>query len=579
MKWLLVILSIVIFSSILSAEPVIVRIPVDSQEDIELIREFGASVLNDELPGIVDVIIEEKNLIWLQQNAIDFFDMVPLSATGLLDLDPEYHTYEEFSEELQNYALNYPTLCKLDSIGHAQQFPRTIWCMKVSDNVEIEEDEIAVLYIGIHHACEVMGGETLLYMIGHFLENYGIDPQITAWIDNYEIFFVPLMNPDGHFAVIDGISEFWRKNARDLNNNGVYYQFQGGTWWTDVTEGIDLNRNYDWFWEIGGSGNLRSYYYRGDSPFSESETQAIRNLGMAQHFVCGISFHSYGEVIIYPWDYNGQPSPDQDVYDTFADELASRFIRDNGGGYSASIYGAESGQCRNWFYGVTGSLFFCVELMPYPLFTPPGSQLAERTQRYYNGSIYLLERVEGSGITGHVTDAVTGEPVYARVEIQDRISDQVNIRTNEPGYGRFTRLLNPGTYTVFAGSRGYQTARVENVVVNDTLTVVDIQLVPVAVNSDPPQYIAGVPETIEMTCSPNPFNSEVRIQINVPAEFDIELAIFDILGREAATLADGSLNSGDHTFTWNAEQAVSGIYFVRMKAGSYCKTEKLLLIK
>ena len=451
--------------------------------------------------------------------------------------------------------------------------------MKVSDNVEIEEDEIAILYVGVHHACEVVGGETLLYMIGYFLENYGIDPQITAWIDNYEIFFVPLINPDGHHAVTQGINEFWRKNARDLNNNGIYYQFQGGTWWTDVTEGIDLNRNYDWFWEIGGSGNPRSYYYRGDSPFSESENQAVRDLGLAQHFVCGISFHSYGEVVIYPWDYNGQPSPDQDVYDAFADGLASRFIRDNGGGYSTSIYSAQSGECRNWFYGVTGSLNFCVELMPYPLFTPPGSQLAERTQRYYNGSIYLLERIAGSGITGHVTDAITGEPVYARVEIQGRISDQVNIRTNEPEYGRFTRLLNPGTYTVFAGARGYQTARVENVVVDDTLTVVEIQLIPFTPNSTPPGYIAGVSETIAMTCAPNPFNSEVGIKINVPAEFDIKLSIFDILGREAATLADGVFPTGEHTFNWNAEGAVSGIYFVHLQAGDFSQTQKLILLK
>ena len=559
--------------------PKVARVNIESPDEVEILRSMGAMILHDELEGCVDIVIDEKYIELLEEAGFEVSNILPLSATGLLDIDPEYHTYEEFTEELQNLASAYPGLCRLDSIGRAQQFPRTIWCMKISDNAEIEEDEIAVLYIGIHHACEVMGGETMLYMMGYMLENYGIDPEITSWIDNYEIFFVPLMNPDGHYAVIEGISEFWRKNARDTNNNGIYYQFQGGTWWTDVTEGIDLNRNYDWFWEMGGSGSPRSYYYRGDSPFSESETQAIRDLALEQHFVCGISFHSYGEVIIYPWNYSGQPAPDQDVYDTFAEELASRFIRDSGGGYYTSIYDAMSGQCRNWFYGAQGGLFFCVELMPYPIFIPPGSQLAERTERYYGGAKYLLERVGGSGITGCVKDAMTMEPVYARVEITDRISDQVAARFNEPEYGRFTRLLNPGTYTIVAGARNYEIARVENVVVVDTLTLVEILLTPTTIAGSSGDALAPESYEISLNCSPNPFNSSVTITFNLNYQMPVKVSIYNPLGREVVKLFDAEAGAGEHHVEWDADNLPSGIYFAVLSAEGVMKTQKVLLLK
>ncbi|MBL7190881.1 T9SS type A sorting domain-containing protein [bacterium] len=564
-----------------SAELITARVKIQSPQEIENLRNLGAVILSDETPGLVDIIIDDDNTGIFLEAGYRLTDIRPISETGLDEIDPEYHTYEELTDTLLSLEAEYPAICKVDSIGHAQQFPRTIWCVKISDNVESEEDELAVLFIGAHHACEVMGMETLIHMISSFLLEYGSDPVITRWIDDYEIFFIPLLNPDGHYAVTQSINEFWRKNARDLNNNGIYYQFQGGTWWTDVTEGIDLNRNYDWYWEIGGSGDPRSYYYRGDSPFSESETQAVRDLGLEQHFVSGISFHSYGEVVIYPWNFNGQPSPDQDIYDVFALQLSMRFIRDDGGFYFPIVYDAQSGQCRNWFYGVNGGLFFCVELMPYPIFIPPGYELVERTQRYYNGTIFIIERLAGSGITGHIYDAVTGEPIYARVEIAGRISEQVNPRRNDPAAGRFTRLLNPGTYTVLAGARGYQTQRIENIAVYDTLTVVDIYLQPETITSDFSLQSVTVPNNkLMISCSPNPFNNETAVKITLPESGALTISVFNLMGQEVCRLFDGFHNAGTAEFVWNDTGGLpSGIYYIYCSSNGKSVGQKVLLLK
>ncbi|TKJ37989.1 hypothetical protein CEE37_13595 [candidate division LCP-89 bacterium B3_LCP] len=566
------------------AQQMVGRVEISSPDEIISLRESGFSIYHDELEGVVDLVVTEADIDLLEEMGYPLSDLVPLPGGGFLDLDPEYHTYEEFSDELQQIASLYPDLTRLDSIGHATQFPRTIWSMKISDNAATEEDELALFYIGIHHACEAVGGETLLYMMNHLLENYGIDPEITSWLDNYEIFFIPLLNPDGHFAVTSGINEFWRKNARDINNNGIYYEFTGGTWWTDDHEGVDLNRNYNWYWELGGSNYIWDHDYRGTEPFSEDETQAMEVLAREQRFVCGITFHSYGEVIIYPWLFNGQPAPDQDVLDVMAIEMAQCFIKDNGSPYDYEDYNGRNGQCRNWFYGFGGALAFCVELNPYPMFLPPGSQLQERTQRYYEGAKYLLERLDGPGITGHVKDAVTGLPLAARVEIQGRISEQVRSRFTEPEYGRFTRLLNYGTYTVFAGKPGYQTVRIENVMVSGgNMTELVIELSPITL------------DVAEQTRSNETQKPEIRIDrtsgslvhftLELPQRSHIKIELFNVSGRNLGTIYEGIKEAGWPKVHYNAAHLASGMYFYKITAeglergGNFVDAGKMLLLK
>jgi|GEM_PF-363734 len=559
------------------AELFAARILIDSSEEIDRIRSLGARILQDELPGKADVLASEEVLERLISAEYEVENVVPAELTGLDEIDEEYHTYEEYTAALQQYAADYPGLCKVDSIGRGQQFPRTVWSVKVSDNVSAEEDEIAVLYVGVHHACEVMGGETLLYMIGHLLEEYGSDPEITSWVDNYEIFFVPLMNPDGNYAVTEGIDYFWRKNARDIDQDSVYYEFFGGTWWSDDTEGIDLNRNYDWYWSSGGAGNPWNYYYRGESPFSEAETQAVRDLAQQQHFVSAISFHSYGEVVIYPWVLFSQNAPDNDIIEAMSLEMADCFIADNGGNYDISNGYGDQGQFRNWLYGVTGGLGFCVEVLPYPMFIPPGGELAIRTERLYAGAKYLLQRAGGGGITGHITDALTGQPLYARVEISDRISSMVEPRYNEPLFGRYTRLLVPGTYGIDVEAEGYEPTVQAAIVTADTMTVLDIALTPV--------NAVGSPEAVEdyefgLNCSPNPFNQRLALEFTLPEAGEIKLAVYDVLGREVEALGAGSWGLGKHTVMWDAGEAGSGVYFVRLSVdGGQSSVRKVVLMK
>jgi hypothetical protein len=574
----LMVLAFLALASACWAEPQIGRISVSSPAEVRQLQDLGCSIYSDEVQGFVDVIFDEGvyRRLLVAGYAIEDIVSIPYRETDLID--PEFHTYEELTAALATLEAQYPALCKVDSIGRATQFPRTMWAVKLSDNVATEEDEMAVFYLGTHHASEVMGCETILYMIDHFLQNYGLDPDITNWMNTYEIWFVPLVNPDGHYAVTSNINLFWRKNARDIDGDGIFYEFMGGTWWTDDHEGIDPNRNYSWYWNMDGSSDPWAYNYRGASPFSESENVAIRALAFTQRFALGISFHSYGEVVIAPWTWTGgQFAPDQDVINSIGNAMADQFIKDNGSGFAYDIYPGQGGRCPNWFYGLAGAIAYDVEVNPYPMFIPPGSQLAERAQRYMNGATYLLERMAGPGITGHVRDAVSGQPLAARVEIQGRISEQVRPRYAEPQYGRFTRLLNNGTYTVMAGLPGYVTQRIQGVAVNNTWTPLEIQLVPTASGAD--KVVQSASRPTARLHAERSSAGQIVLSLNLDQAGRVKLDLFNLRGQRISSLVDGYRQAGAQQINVNASGLPSGVYFARLTGEGVPQAVKVVLFR
>lgn len=226
-----------------------------------------------------------------------------------------YHTYEETGHFLDSMHTEYPSITTdTIPIGYTWE-NRSIRAFKISDNPEVDEDEPEILYTGLHHAREPMSIEVLLYYIDHLLSNYGTDPEVTDIVDNTEIWFVVILNPDGYEynrEIQPGGGGMWRKNRRD---NG------------DGTFGVDPNRNYGYMWgydDIGSSPNTSSDVYRGPAPFSEPENQTIRDFVIAHDFVVCINYHSVAELFLLPWGYEYYQPTD--------------FLTDGIFGDSASLY-------------------------------------------------------------------------------------------------------------------------------------------------------------------------------------------------------------------------------------------------
>lgn len=292
-----------------------------------------------------------------------------------------YHTYAELNTELHDLAMNHPAIALVSSIGQSVE-NRELWAIKISDNVQQDEDEPGVVFCGAHHAREWISVDVPLLLAEKLIEDYTTDTLITRLVDNSEIWIVPMVNPDGHHhSVIN--DRLWRKNRR---NNG------------DGTYGVDLNRNYSYQWGgPGSSGDTYSDIYRGPSPFSEPETRAVRDFLEAQEPKAMISYHSYSQLILYPWGYTNSPAPDKSLMDNLANAMSDKIRAVHGINYSpgqASTLYLASGDTADWLYALLATPSFTIELRPanpYPGFELPEDEIQPTFEENWPAAIHLID--------------------------------------------------------------------------------------------------------------------------------------------------------------------------------------------
>jgi len=224
-----------------------------------------------------------------------------------------YYTYAQVVEKLDSMRLQYPNLITVKQNLGTTHESRTVWAVKISDNPDISEasTEAPVYFDALHHAREPQAMASVMYFMYWLLENYGTNPEATYLVNNREIFFVPVANPDGYVynqTTNPGGGGFWRKNRR---NNGSCY-------------GVDLNRNYNYGWGLnsGSSPDPCSDTYRGPSAASEPETQAIKNFVLQIRPEIGFSVHSVAGRYLNPYGYT-DTAISYEIYSEFSSDFAS----------------------------------------------------------------------------------------------------------------------------------------------------------------------------------------------------------------------------------------------------------------
>ena len=521
-----------------------------------------------------------------------------------------YRNYDELLDDLQEMESQYPDICKLYDIGNTRgkeysmagnsyynDYNHEIWAMKVSDNVEEEEDEPSVFYMAEHHAREPISLEVNMYILNHIISNYGNDPTITDEVNNKQIWFMPLVNPNGHKIVTDEVDLWWRKNIRDNNGNGSI-NFGGG-------DGVDPNRNYDWNWGgEGSSGDTFSETYRGPSAFSEPEIQAMRDILGAHHFVTGITYHAYSELVLFPFGYgNGVQAPDHYALQELANEMAFTIPGQNGGYYdpipSWQLYPA-SGTTDDYAYGEHGVFSYTIELATE--FIPPASQVEGICGDNLEAALILLGRVDRKTLTGHITDAESGDPVIAEIYI-DGIDNTGEFRKpyeSDLFFGRYYRLLQMGSYDVTFSALGYESTTINNVGISPfQQTVLDVELDPVLmipVTGQVTDGYTGVPiAQAQLSLSSDPDNliysdnsgyfsfpavyednytvhaeavnySTVDMPVTITADdFFIELEMYTFYTEsfESNEFSDDWSSDGNAQWYFDTESVYDGIYSVR----------------
>jgi Zinc carboxypeptidase/Immune inhibitor A-like, MAM domain len=259
-------------------------------------------------------------------------------------------------EEFEQIAADNPDIVKLVTIGQTQQ-GQDIIALKITRKANREKDgaKPATLFSAAQHAREWITPEMLRRLAHHVVDGYDTDRSIRRLVNSTEMWFVPVANPDGYDWSFQPGQRMWRKNLRDNNGDGV----------TQVGDGVDPNRNFSTKWGYdneGSSPNPASDTYRGPSPGSEPETQALDGLMARIGFEFQINYHSAAELLLYGTGWQvATPTPDDAVYETMAGDDAEPAVPGYDPDISAELY-TTNGETTEHAHTVYSTLAFTPEM-------------------------------------------------------------------------------------------------------------------------------------------------------------------------------------------------------------------------
>ena len=250
-------------------------------------------------------------------------------------------TIDQFLATLDSMAAQYPDLISArQPLNYQTHNGRDLFWVRISNDPNVDQDKPEILYTGMHHAREAIGMQLLVFYMYYLLENYDTDPDVQYIVNNFELYFVPIINMDGYAYNIQNDPNgggMWRKNRRP-NDDGSY--------------GVDVNRNYAYMWgyDDNGSSPIPSDdTYRGPSAFSEPETQSIRDFCNEHNFIETLNYHSYADDLLYPWGYTPEPCADDAIFNAHSVLLTKENGYVYGGSYT-TIYPTNGGS-DDWMYG------------------------------------------------------------------------------------------------------------------------------------------------------------------------------------------------------------------------------------
>lgn len=353
-------------------------------------------------------------------------------AKSFWETRDQYHSYEDIIIAIDSLSANYSDICQKVSYGISVE-GRELAALKISDYVDANETEPAVMFDGGIHGDEIGGPENLVRFAEFLCQSYNSDPEITALINDREIWLYIMVNPDG------------RVNLTRYNSFGV-----------------DLNRDWGYMW--AGDGASPGYY-------SQVETRAIRSCLLENQVVIHTSYHSGTEFLAYPWSYRPDPCPDQ----AHIHQLAGIYASSSGypdlpyeQGYTGMY--AINGSSKDAGYATMGAISWTMEISEDK--QPAPSEI----QHFYDiNKPAMIEMIEyaGYGLRGTVSDAGTGEPVEAAIYVNDFYPTYT-----DPENGDYHKYLLAGSYQVTAVANGYQPmTQIATVITND-FTGLDFSLQP-----------------------------------------------------------------------------------------------------
>jgi len=548
-----------------------------------------------------------------------------------------YHNYSWLTAKLDSVCTLYPNITRKYSMG-LSQLGYNQWAFLITDNPDIDENEAEVRFTATIHGDEPVGTEMCIALIDSLTSCYGSLPAIADLVDNREIWFVPMYNPDGN-----------TNTSRSLNN------------------GVDPNRNFPVpDGTIGDDFTYTNYI----------ETQNFIDFWSKRRAVLSATYHGGALIANYPWDYiDSSVTPVLNPADLFLiKEISLGYSRLNLPMYytpdvpgwipanaadSGVIYGYTwypvYGSLQDWSYHATSCVDITMEISSNKW--PSASSLPAFWGDNREAMMYFI-RQAGWGLQGIVTDSLTGLPINWASVVPFGIDKPVYTDT----IGDYHRMLMTDQYDLVFTAVGYHEKWASDIRVKiDSVTNLDMQLAPILVSGIVSDSDSGTPipgalveivnlrsdttdgigayqmrwnqddyyslrasatgystviydslkfendSTINFSLStdtgvagrpevnvfitrleqpyPNPGRSAIQFHFQLAASGQACLDIYDITGRRVKSLPQGTVPAGTvRPFTWDGsdqsgKKVSAGVYFCRLSALGIERSVRFIMLK
>lgn len=228
-----------------------------------------------------------------------------------------YHRFDEVQTWMKGIEKDHPTMAQVIQYGTSQR-GLPLLALHLAKNLK-GTGKPELMITAATHGDELITTEVLMNLIDQMIAGYGNDPRFTAMIDQHELYFIPVLNPDGFTSV-----------QRYDNGN-------------------DPNRSYPYPDKINNAPT--------------ASIGAVMKFFEAHQFVGSIDFHAYGGYIMYPWGYTETPIADSTAFDKFEKLTADMASTNNSThGAIASVLYVAPGSSADYYFWKRNSISLGIEI-------------------------------------------------------------------------------------------------------------------------------------------------------------------------------------------------------------------------
>ena len=453
-----------------------------------------------------------------------------------------YPTFGDYVDAMHQFALDYPDICLLDTIGYSIN-NRPILVVKISDQVSTAEPEPGFFYSSTMHGDELPGYVLMLRLIDYLLEGYDSIPKVTELVNQLQIWINPLANPDGTYFLGDfTVNQATRGNATGKDLNRDFPEIQ----WGEIPEDFSC----------------------------QPETKAMMEFMTKHPPVMSANIHSGAELVNYPWDAWPERHADDDWFQFVSRQYADTVHLDSHKDPEFEDYltdeidGITNGY--DWYYAPGTRQDYVTWYLNGREVTlelsidkaPPALQLPLFWEYNYRSLLNYMQQCL-YGFRGTITDQQSGDPIRSRITVVEHDKDRSYVFSDSAS-GQYFRPIKGGTYDLEFTAPGYITRRIDNLLISNFIAAeINVQL---------EKYKTSIDEhnqnNLIINLLSNPFSESLSAAITSGQQVTAHYYLVNLYGQRVTGPEKTILQTGENFINIDASSLRPGYYILHISIPS-----------